>query len=306
MQGAARCMGRAMQSSMPAGAPCCVAWMPSWPRSRPLFLFPPPAAPLPFSSALFLPPPPPSVCTPLSAASQQPPHRPVPPQPLNRKPHQAWVLAALEDEARAPSYYGFAALYALPLLRTGFEIDGFSIAMLLTGIAQVQVRGGRHRERETTSLFGTQSTATRKTQRSHALSTHHRHPSDQATRIAATEPELQASIAKALTPLGFVKTVARALRSLGNTFIPQRISSGASSGGGGVGAAAAARGSGRRRGGQQLPAGDGRQEWGARVGEGEGEGPVQRSREEEIEGFLRDEEFRDFDRRLRAREGRRR
>lgn len=57
-------------------------------------------------------------------------------------PHccQAWVFAALDDEdGKARLYYWFAALYALPLLRSGFDFDWFTIAMLVTGIAHVQV-----------------------------------------------------------------------------------------------------------------------------------------------------------------------
>jgi hypothetical protein len=56
-------------------------------------------------------------------------------------PNQSWVLAALEDEERARVYYAFAALYAVPLLHSGFDIDGFSITMLAVGAAHVQVSG---------------------------------------------------------------------------------------------------------------------------------------------------------------------
>lgn len=52
---------------------------------------------------------------------------------------QAWVLAGISDDRRAPLYYGLAALYALPLLRSGFELDSFAIGMLLLGIVHVQV-----------------------------------------------------------------------------------------------------------------------------------------------------------------------
>ena len=37
-------------------------------------------------------------------------------------------------------YYWFAALYALPLLHSGLEFDRFSLAMLLTGAAHMQVQ----------------------------------------------------------------------------------------------------------------------------------------------------------------------
>lgn len=53
---------------------------------------------------------------------------------------QAWVFAALEDEERARMYYWFAALYAIPLLHSGLKVDSFTIAMLLTGVAHIQVR----------------------------------------------------------------------------------------------------------------------------------------------------------------------
>lgn len=52
---------------------------------------------------------------------------------------QAWVFAALEDEENARTYYYLAALYALPLLRSGFDFDWFTITMLLAGVAHVQV-----------------------------------------------------------------------------------------------------------------------------------------------------------------------
>ena len=59
------------------------------------------------------------------------------------------MLAALEDEARAPSYYAFAALYALPLVRSGLEVDGFALALLLVGAAHVQAERVAATEPET-------------------------------------------------------------------------------------------------------------------------------------------------------------
>lgn len=52
---------------------------------------------------------------------------------------QAWVFAAFDDEERAPIYYTNAFVYLLPWLSRGFELDRFSIACLLVGIAHVQV-----------------------------------------------------------------------------------------------------------------------------------------------------------------------
>eukprot|EP00878_Enallax_costatus_P009197 GHUV01009615.1.p1 GENE.GHUV01009615.1~~GHUV01009615.1.p1 ORF type:complete len:265 (+),score=68.25 GHUV01009615.1:154-948(+) len=49
----------------------------------------------------------------------------------------AWVLGALQSDNPRP-YYWAAALYALPLLRNGFDQDWFSISLLLLGAAHVQ------------------------------------------------------------------------------------------------------------------------------------------------------------------------
>jgi hypothetical protein len=51
---------------------------------------------------------------------------------------QAWVFQALESDNRI--YYGYAALYALPLFRNGFDQDWFSITLLLACVVHVQVR----------------------------------------------------------------------------------------------------------------------------------------------------------------------
>lgn len=56
---------------------------------------------------------------------------------------QAWVFAAFDDEDRAPIYYTNALVYLLPWLSRGFELDSFSIACLLAGIAHVQVVLGK-------------------------------------------------------------------------------------------------------------------------------------------------------------------
>ena len=52
---------------------------------------------------------------------------------------QAWIFAAIDDEAQAAKYYAYAAVYALPLLRNGFTIDSFLVAAVLLCAAHVQV-----------------------------------------------------------------------------------------------------------------------------------------------------------------------
>lgn len=52
---------------------------------------------------------------------------------------QAWVFAAIDDDAQAAKYYAFAAIYTLPLLRNGFTFDGFLAAAVLICAAHVQV-----------------------------------------------------------------------------------------------------------------------------------------------------------------------
>lgn len=52
---------------------------------------------------------------------------------------QAWVFAAIDDEAQAAKYYAFAAVYTLPLLRNGFTLDGFVAIAVLICAAHVQV-----------------------------------------------------------------------------------------------------------------------------------------------------------------------
>ena len=52
---------------------------------------------------------------------------------------QAWVFAAIDDEAQAAKYYAFAAVYTLPLLRNGFTLDGFLTIAVLICAAHVQV-----------------------------------------------------------------------------------------------------------------------------------------------------------------------
>lgn len=99
----------------------------------------------------------------------------------------------------------------------------------------------------------------------------------QAERIASTEPELQASIAKSLTPLSVIKSLAKAAGAAGSALLPSRAES--------------------RR---ELPPGDGRQAWEERV---QGGG---KTREEELEERLRKEELLEFDRRMKEREARRR
>ena len=53
---------------------------------------------------------------------------------------QAWVFAAIDDEANAAKYYAFAAAYTLPLLRNGFNFDTFLILSVLLCAVHVQVR----------------------------------------------------------------------------------------------------------------------------------------------------------------------
>jgi hypothetical protein len=64
---------------------------------------------------------------------------------------QAWILPALQisgptagdrdkQQQRSSLYYAYCALYAVPLLRNGFDfLDGYSILMLLLCITHVQV-----------------------------------------------------------------------------------------------------------------------------------------------------------------------
>ncbi len=52
---------------------------------------------------------------------------------------QAWVFAAIDDEAQAAKFYTFAAVYALPLIRNGFHFDSFLVAAVLICAAHVQV-----------------------------------------------------------------------------------------------------------------------------------------------------------------------
>lgn len=52
---------------------------------------------------------------------------------------QAWIFAAIDDEAHAAKYYAFAAVYTLPLLRNGFTLDGFLAVAVLICAAHVQV-----------------------------------------------------------------------------------------------------------------------------------------------------------------------
>ena len=53
---------------------------------------------------------------------------------------QAWIFAAVDSD-NPRLYYWFAALYALPLLRNGFDFDWFTWAMLGAGVVHVQVGG---------------------------------------------------------------------------------------------------------------------------------------------------------------------
>lgn len=233
--------------------------------------------------------------------------RPHPPKPApthlrpptrhhTRRGPQAWVFAALEDEERARLYYWFAALYALPLLRNGFDFDGFSVAMLLVGVAHVQVGGclgAKLAKRCCLRTLRSKQPAllsSRRRRAPRAADTPLPGPSappPQAERIANTEPESQAAVARALSPLSVLKTAARAARAAAGALF---------------GGAPSSRGAGR------LPAGGaGARGWGERV-QGEQEGEVEfekkfeKTRSQELEEKYRADELADFDRRLRERD----
>ena len=57
---------------------------------------------------------------------------------------QAWIFAALYDEAQAAKFYTLAALYSLPAVRSALELrlDGFTIFSIVACAIHVQVRGG--------------------------------------------------------------------------------------------------------------------------------------------------------------------
>ena len=56
---------------------------------------------------------------------------------------QAWIFAALDDEAQAAKFYTLAALYSLPAVRSALELrlDGFTIFSIVACAVHVQVRG---------------------------------------------------------------------------------------------------------------------------------------------------------------------
>lgn len=49
------------------------------------------------------------------------------------------VSGSPSSAARANLYYLYCALYSAPLLRSGFDLDGYSLLMLLLCAAHVQV-----------------------------------------------------------------------------------------------------------------------------------------------------------------------
>jgi hypothetical protein len=51
---------------------------------------------------------------------------------------QAWIFAALNSDSPA-GYYALAALYAVPWLKEGLRLDGFTLFALLACAAHVQV-----------------------------------------------------------------------------------------------------------------------------------------------------------------------
>lgn len=63
-------------------------------------------------------------------------------KPSRPPPTQAWILPALSNPDRAPLYWSYALLYCTPLLRNGFDIDGYVWAMLALGAVHIQVGGG--------------------------------------------------------------------------------------------------------------------------------------------------------------------
>lgn len=54
------------------------------------------------------------------------------------------MLPAINQPERAALYLSYALLYAWPLLDEGFEIEKYTILMLLLGALHVQVRGAWH------------------------------------------------------------------------------------------------------------------------------------------------------------------
>ncbi len=56
-----------------------------------------------------------------------------------RTPRQAWVLPAMSYPELASMYYSYCALYSVPLLRSGFDFDGYTVLMLVLCVAHVQV-----------------------------------------------------------------------------------------------------------------------------------------------------------------------
>mmetsp|Transcript_36413 Transcript_36413/g.81030 ORF Transcript_36413/g.81030 Transcript_36413/m.81030 type:complete len:312 (-) Transcript_36413:698-1633(-) len=50
-----------------------------------------------------------------------------------------WVLPALQDDSRAALYYSYAALYIVPLLRSGFDFDTHTLLMLFLCAVHVQM-----------------------------------------------------------------------------------------------------------------------------------------------------------------------
>jgi hypothetical protein len=50
------------------------------------------------------------------------------------------VLPALAYPERSSLYWSYSLLYCVPLLRNGFEIDSYVVAMLILCVLHVQVR----------------------------------------------------------------------------------------------------------------------------------------------------------------------
>jgi len=50
----------------------------------------------------------------------------------------AWILPALANPERSSIYWVYSLLYCVPLLRNGFDIDGYVLTMLVLGILHVQ------------------------------------------------------------------------------------------------------------------------------------------------------------------------
>jgi len=51
----------------------------------------------------------------------------------------AWVFGALADEDSSLLYWALAFVYTLPYIRSGLDLDGYAIAMLILGAVHMQI-----------------------------------------------------------------------------------------------------------------------------------------------------------------------